>query len=102
MVSPNVPQVDGVGEADRTSRGLPGKPFAPLDAGEGSFYVFDPKFSLLHVRGLEEMIVFLVRCNLEHQLKKERSASGIASPSEDRAGVGSLCFLWCALELCNQ
>lgn len=67
----NVPQVDGVGESDGAPRGPPGKLFAPLDADDGSFYVFDPKFSFLHVRCLEEMIVFLVCGNLEHQLRKE-------------------------------
>lgn len=71
MILQNIPQVDGGGEADGAPRGPPGKLFAPLDAGEGSFYVFDPKFSLLHVRRLEEIILLLVCGNLEHQLREE-------------------------------
>lgn len=71
MILQNVPQVDGVGEADGAARGPPGKLFASLDAVEGSFYVFDPKFSLFHVRCLEEMIVLLLSGNLEHQLREE-------------------------------
>lgn len=93
MILQNVPQVDGVGKADRTPRGLPGKPFAPLDASDGSFYVFDPKFSLLHVRRLKEMIVFLVRSYLEHQLKEEWLASDIASPSENGVCVHLSCVI---------
>lgn len=80
MILKNIPQVDGFREADGAPCGLPGKLFAPLDAGEGSFYVFDPKFSLLHVRSLEEVIVLLVRGNLEHQLREELSASDFAAP----------------------
>lgn len=82
MILRNIPQVDGFWEADRAPCGLPGKLFAPLDAGEGSFYVFDPKFSLLHVRSLEEVIVLLVRGNLEHQLREELSASDLAAPPQ--------------------
>lgn len=82
MILQNIPQVDGFREANRATRGPPGKPFAPLDAGEGSFYVFDPKFSLLHMRSLEEVIVLLVRGNLEHQLREELSARDFAAPPQ--------------------
>lgn len=91
VILQNVPQVDGAGEADGAPRGPPGKLFAPLDAGEGSFYVFDPKFSLLHMRRLEEMIVLLFRGYLEHQLREEGLVSRSASRKQ-RAGVQPLCF----------
>lgn len=71
MSSQNLLQVDGVGQADRAPRGPPGKLPAPLDAGYGPLDVFDPVLSLLHVRGLEEVILFLLSGDLENQLNVE-------------------------------
>lgn len=42
MIVQNLRQVDGAGEADGAPRGPPGKLFAPLDAADGFFYVFEP------------------------------------------------------------
>lgn len=66
----NIPQIDGLREANGSSCGPPSKLFPPLDAGDGSFYVFDPQFSLLHMRSLEEVILVLVCGNLENQLNR--------------------------------
>lgn len=92
MIMRNVPQVDCFLEADRASRGPPGKLFAPLDAVEGSFYVFDPKFSLLHVRSLEEVIVLFVRGNLEHQLREELPASDFPAPPQTNSSSAAVRF----------
>lgn len=67
-ISQNLRQVDCVRQADGASRGLPGKLSPPLQAGDGSLDVLDPKLSLLHMRSLEEVVLLLVCGDLEDQL----------------------------------
>lgn len=45
----HIRQVDFVRQADGASCGLPGKFSPPIQAGDHSLDVFDPKLSLLHV-----------------------------------------------------